>query len=120
MITCSTSAGSMPARASALRMASPPRVVALSDASAPPRRPNGVRAVERTTVGMVPLRSGRGNRLPRTRLDLGTHHAVGGLTRFALELDRHVRDAEVVVHRFRDAEAAGGGLAHAAVSEHGM
>ena len=50
MMTCSTSAGSIPARATALRIASPPSVVAESAASAPPRRPNGVRAVERTTV----------------------------------------------------------------------
>ncbi len=50
MMTWSTSAGSTPARSSALRIASPPSDVAASEESAPPSRPNGVRAVERTTV----------------------------------------------------------------------
>jgi hypothetical protein len=40
----------MPLRSTAARIASPPSVVAESDPSAPPSLPNGVRAVDRTTV----------------------------------------------------------------------
>src|SRR5262245_59619221 len=48
-MTCSTSSGPTSARSSAAVIAVPPSLIALSDESAPPIFPNGVRAVERMT-----------------------------------------------------------------------
>ena len=85
MMTCSISAGSMPARATALRIASPPSVVAASEASAPPSRPNGVRAVARTTVRHGPVTFRTSKSAPSA--DLGADDALVVVAGFALELD---------------------------------
>src|SRR5581483_8735377 len=118
MMTCSTSAGSMPARAIALRIASPPSVVAERELSAPPRRPNGVRAVESTTVpDLIGAKASlRGAPIPEAfdvarplslhgggsalRLGADDRHVAGAA--LAFELDRRVADAEVVAERRLD------------------
>src|ERR1700719_4140422 len=110
MITCSTSAGSIFARSTAARMASPPRTVAGREASAPPSLPNGVRAVARITifVRMPPLfwsgvcgPRGPGRLGPAARR-LGTDDPLVVGAVLALELQGHMTDAELGAHPLVD------------------
>ena len=115
-MTCSTSAGSIPARATALRIASAPSVVADSAASAPLKRPNGVRAVERTTDLRAMMTTFRGteSRVLRTRA-LRADDALVVVARLALELHGDVIDLELVVQRGVDALQQCGRFADPAV-----
>jgi hypothetical protein len=64
MTAYSMSPGSTPARWNAAEAATTPSCTAVRDASAPPRRPNGVRAEERMTVSATAAgyRAGAGRR----------------------------------------------------------